>query len=111
MFLYYPEKSLILDLVGSGGYTIIIDSGEYISSYSHLSPFFLVIVGQSVSLGSLIGYVGPKYINNIPNNPYKDESGIPTNGATTGTHLHFGLKKDGSFTDPLDYISSSSSSS
>ncbi len=38
-------------------------------------------------------------------NPYHDSDGNPTNGATTGCHLHLGILKEGSYVDPLDYIS------
>lgn len=37
-------------------------------------------------------------------NQYKDENGNPTNGATTGPHLHFGLRIDGNYMNPLDFF-------
>ena len=48
-------------------------------------------------LGQVIGTVGPKNVYNIKNNPYKDENGNPTNGATTGTHLHLAIKLNRNF--------------
>ena len=33
-------------------------------------------------------------------NPYRDSSGNPTNGATTGCHCHFTLREDGELIDP-----------
>ena len=55
--------------------------------------------------GQIIGQVGPKNVYGIKNNPYKDSSGKPTNGATTGPHLHFTIKKDGKAVNPLNYFS------
>jgi len=48
--------------------------------------------------------VGPKYVENVPNNKYKDSSGRTTNGATTGCHLHLTIKKDGQAVNPFDYF-------
>lgn len=72
--------------------------------YSHVSPDFIVNVGDFVTRGQIIGNVGPKYVYNVPNNPYKASTGKPTNGATTGAHLHFCIKKNGEYVDPLDYL-------
>ena len=36
-------------------------------------------------------------------NTYKDENGEPTNGATTGPHLHFGIRLDDEYIDPLSF--------
>lgn len=35
-------------------------------------------------------------------NKYKDKNGNPTNGATTGCHLHLGVRINGSYLNPLD---------
>ena len=37
-------------------------------------------------------------------NTYKDETGRPTNGATTGCHLHLGFRINGEYVNPLDYL-------
>ena len=37
-------------------------------------------------------------------NTYKDSSGKPTNGATTGPHLHLGIRLNGEYVNPLDYF-------
>lgn len=79
---------------GANGYTIRIANSSFLASYSHLSPHFLVYVGQEVIAGEMIAVVGPKNVYSVPNNPYKDSNGNPTNGSTTGPHLHFSLKKD-----------------
>ena len=36
-------------------------------------------------------------------NQYKDSDGNPTNGATTGTHLHLGVRVDDEYNNPLDF--------
>lgn len=64
---------------GSGGYTIMIDSGEYSFTYSHCDPNFIVHVGEKIVKGQVIGKVGPKNVYGVPNNPYKDSFGRPTN--------------------------------
>lgn len=86
---------------GANGYMITLISNEYIISYCHVSPTILVSVGNSVRKGDIIGYVGPKNVYGITNNPYKDKNGNPTNGVTTGPHLHLGIKKNGTAIDPL----------
>lgn len=59
---------------GSGGYTIILESGNLQFVYHHVSPDFLVSTGMYVYSGDIIGHVGPKNVYGIKNNPYKDSS-------------------------------------
>lgn len=91
---------------GGSGYTITIKSidGIYRFSYCHCSPEFIVSVGEQVKKGEVIGKVGPKNVYGITNNPYKDNNGNPTNGATTGCHCHFTIRKNGELIDPLEII-------
>lgn len=90
---------------GANGHTIIITSGNYTIIYGHVSPNYIISQNQNISKGDLIGFVGPKYIYDVINNPYSDSKGNPTNGATTGPHLHLSIKKDGKAVNPLNYFS------
>ena len=74
--------------LGAGGYTITLSFDNLKVTYCHASPNFIVKVGDFVKQGQVIGYVGPKYVYGVPGNPYKDSTGKPTNGSTTGCHLH-----------------------
>ena len=87
-----------------GGYTVTIKNDNFSFSYCHVSPNFLVCVGQYINKGEIIAKVGPKNVYGVYNNPYKDSNGNPTNGATTGPHLHLTIKKDGKAVNPLDYF-------
>lgn len=69
------------------------------------------MLGKEFLRGEIIATVGPKNVYGVYKNPYKDALGNPTNGATTGPHLHFTLKKDGKAVNPLNYVSYISSSS
>lgn len=71
-------------------------------SYSHISPIFIVNVGDHIKQNQHIANVGPKYITPITNNNYTDSSGKQTNGSTTGCHLHFSVKIDGKAIDPIE---------
>lgn len=108
-----PEGSILIAAIdgeitytgflGGGGYTITLTSNNMKITYCHVSPNFIVQVGQKVKRGEQVGQVGPKYVYGIKGNNYKDETGKPTNGATTGCHLHFGIRVDNEYENPLDY--------
>lgn len=71
------------------GYTVIIDHGSGVMGYYYnLSSAVAVKEGDKVQSGQTIGAVG-------------DTAEIE---AATGSHLHFGLKKNGEWTDPISYI-------
>jgi murein DD-endopeptidase MepM/ murein hydrolase activator NlpD len=73
-------------VVGSYGKAVFIDHGNGTSTVSaHLSSID-VKVGQNVKAGQMIGRVG-------------------TTGKSTGPHLHFGLKVQGQWVNPLKYLS------
>lgn len=52
-------------------------------TYCHVSPNFIVDVGDIVKKGEWIANVGPKNVYGVVGNNYKDKNGNPTNGATT----------------------------
>ena len=69
---------------GGYGYCVMIDHHNgYVSLYGHMSAV-AVSVGQSVSQGSVIGYVG-------------------STGNSTGPHIHFEIRQDGQAVDPMQF--------
>lgn len=86
---------------GANGYSILQENENISVVYGHVSPDYIVSVGDFIHNGKRISNIGPKYIYNMKDNPYKDTNGIPTNGATTGPHLHLTIKKDGIAVNPL----------
>ena len=86
-------KVTFLSFSGAGGYTLTVTSGNLSVSFCHISPKFLVSIGQYVKKGQHIANVGPKNVYGVKNNPYRDRNGNPTNGATTGSHLHLTIRK------------------
>jgi murein DD-endopeptidase MepM/ murein hydrolase activator NlpD len=69
---------------GYGNYTCIQHTGAISSCYGHQSRFG-AHVGQSVSQGQVIGYVG-------------------STGHSTGPHLHWEVRVNGSVVNPLSYV-------
>ena len=70
----------------ANGYYVSISHGNgYGSVYCHMTNY-IVSVGDSVSQGQVIGYVG-------------------STGWSTGPHLHFEIHVNGSAVNPMDYIS------
>ena len=70
---------------GSYGIMIELDhGGGCLTRYAHASQA-VVSVGQLVSAGQLLGYIG-------------------LTGNTTGPHLHFEIHADGEKVDPLNYL-------
>lgn len=70
---------------GYGNYVMINHGDGFITIYGHMSSV-AAYNGQSVSAGQVIGYVG-------------------NTGRSTGPHLHFEVRLNGSVEDPLDYVS------
>ncbi len=87
-----------------GGYTIVVENENISVSYCHVSPRFIVSRGNKIKKGYLLSHVGPKNVFEILNNPYHDTAGNPTNGVTTGCHLHLTIKKDGIAVNPLQFF-------
>ncbi len=70
---------------GGYGNMIVIDHGYgYQTCYAHLSSF-AVSENQQVSRGQVIGYMG-------------------RTGRTTGTHLHYEVRKNGNAVNPANYF-------
>lgn len=89
---------------GANGYSIHIENDNFTFIYGHVSPNFKVSVGDTISIGEIIGNIGPKYVEKTAENSYTDSTGKSTNGSTTGPHLHLTIKKDGIAVNPLDYL-------
>ena len=87
--------------MGSGGCSVVVENNDYTVIFHHISPNYLVSPGDIVSQGQIIAQVGPKNVYGFSNNPYRDANGNPTNGATTGPHLHFTVKIAGKYVDPM----------
>ena len=71
---------------GYGNYISIDHGGGLMSFYGHASALY-VRQGAKVTAGQKIAAVG-------------------TTGSSTGCHLHFGMHKNGSSVNPLNYVSS-----
>lgn len=71
-------------LVGFGNYVVIAHSGGLATLYGHLDRI-LVTSGQAVQQGQPIGLEG-------------------SSGNSTGPHLHFEARYDGSPVNPYDYL-------
>lgn len=98
-------KITFTGFLGGGGYTITLTTQENQKiSYCHVSPNYIVSVGDEIQQGQVIGTVGPKYVYGVAGNTYTDASGLPTNGATTGCHLHIGFRLNDEYVNPLDYL-------
>lgn len=69
----------------AGNYIMVYHGNSTYTVYMHLSSIH-VSVGQTVSQGEVIGYSG-------------------NTGVSTGPHLHFGVNVNGSYVNPLNYVS------
>lgn len=70
---------------GAGYYVSISHGGGFASIYMHMTHY-IVKPGQYVKAGQVIGYVG-------------------STGGSTGPHLHFGISYNGTYVNPLKYVS------
>ncbi len=80
-----PGKVVHSGTLGSYGKVIILDHGGGIMTlYAHNSKL-VVSVGDSVKKGDKIAEIG-------------------STGLSTGPHLHFEVRKDGKYVDPIPYV-------
>ena len=85
--IWAAKEGVVIMARVNGGYgnTIIIDHGNgYATLYGHQSSF-MVSEGDYVETGQHIGNVG-------------------STGLSTGPHLHFEIRVDGTVTDPLPFL-------
>jgi murein DD-endopeptidase MepM/ murein hydrolase activator NlpD len=74
------------------GYCVKLDHGDgVVTIYGHMLKKPPVVIGESVDVGALIGYMGSTY----------DRSG---GGYSTGVHLHFTVKVNGKAVNPLKFL-------
>jgi murein DD-endopeptidase MepM/ murein hydrolase activator NlpD len=71
-------KYIGFDTYGYGNFVILLYNNGYQSIYGHLDDNILVKIGDKVYPNQVVGFVGPKVLNNGK-----------SNGSTTGPHLHF----------------------
>lgn len=90
--------------LGGGGYTITLSFDDIKATYCHVSPNYIVSTGDTVIKGQVIGHVGPTIVYGVKGNQYSDSKGKPTNGATTGCHLHFGIRINDKYQNPLNFF-------
>lgn len=82
---YTNGKVILAGWNGMGGNMVIIDHGNGLhTEYAHMSSI-TVKKGQQVSVGQVIGKVG-------------------STGYSTGNHLHFSVRVNGTYVNPLNYI-------
>ena len=99
-----PGTVVSANFSGSGGCTVTVKNGDIYTSYCHVSPNYIVSPGLYVEKGQLIAQVGPKNVYGIPGNKYRDNNGNPTNGASTGPHLHLAIRRNNIYLNPLDFF-------
>lgn len=80
----YPKNSSCGCGGGYGNYVVIQHDGTYSTLYGHLASVS-VSAGQTVSQGQTLGYVG-------------------CTGFSTGFHLHFEIRVNGTKVDPMQYL-------
>lgn len=69
----------------SAGYYVTLNHGDgFETVYMHMTHY-IVSKGDTVTAGQVIGYVG-------------------STGTSTGAHLHFGVRLNGSYVNPANYI-------
>ena len=85
--IYAAESGVIVYAGSKGGYgnMVMIDHGSgLVTVYAHLSSI-VVRAGQRITKGNTLGYVG-------------------SSGYSTGSHLHFEVRANGTQVDPMPYL-------